>query len=498
MSDERRLPLDPRFLAPTPFARLVGAHAIAVCGDACIAVSLAGSLFFEGATSGSREKVLLYLLLSMAPFVVVAGVLGSMLDRTQGGRRLLVILSMLGRAVLALAMAQFITRKGADGLLVYPLAFGVLVLQKGYSVAKSSLVPALVADDQELVKANSRLALVSSVATLVGGAPAVLVQWVFDASWSLVLASVVFAVATVLATKIPPVQAVTRTQEERELAEISQPSILLAGSAMGVLRGAVGFVVFFSAFSLRDDVLALGFAGAVGAAGAFVGNATAPAIRRRIREEVILASAIGGAATLALLGALTRGALGFAIACFGVAVGAACGKLGFDSLLQRDGPDAVRGRAFARFETRFQFLWVLGALLGIVPAAEALGLAGLGLVLLFAGLSYYAALRAARARVYRTTIRPQAVDRAFDRARTELRQRRATSRRGRRSAAASRRRSRRAASPADARSEARSDPDSGPGADGLGGTAPGPAARDEDETDPGATFPAPERRTPER
>ena len=36
------------------------------------------------------------------------------------------------------------------------------------------------------------------------------------------------------------------------------------------------------------------------------------------------------------------------LAAFAVGIGAAAGRLGFDSLLQRDGPDAVRGRAFAR------------------------------------------------------------------------------------------------------------------------------------------------------
>ncbi len=36
-------------------------------------------------------------------------------------------------------------------------------------------------------------------------------------------------------------------------------------------------------------------------------------------------------------------------------------KQSFDALVQRDAPDANRGRSFARFETRFQLAWVLGA-----------------------------------------------------------------------------------------------------------------------------------------
>ena len=63
---------DPRFAEPTPFARLVYAHAVSVAGDACLTVSLAGSLFFQSPTTAARGKVLLYLLLTMAPFAIVA------------------------------------------------------------------------------------------------------------------------------------------------------------------------------------------------------------------------------------------------------------------------------------------------------------------------------------------------------------------------------------------------------------------------------------------
>jgi hypothetical protein len=441
MSTPAPRPPDPRFAPPTPFARLVWTHAASACGDACIAVSLAGSAFFQGPTSGSREKVLLYLLVAIAPFAVVMPILGPALDRTRGGRRLLVVLSMVARALLSFALARFVTKGGAEGLVVYPLVFSILVIQKGYSIAKSSLVPAVVDAEAELVRANSRLALVSTVATPVGGALAALVQWVFGADWSLVLAFLVFVAATSLAIKIPKIGAVERKPEDVQLEreELHQASILLAGSAMAVMRAAVGFVVIFTIFSLRDDVIGLGVAGALGIGGAFVGNLIAPLLRERIREETMLAAAIITSATLAMFGALAGGVFGFALSGLAVAVGAATGKLGFDSLLQRDGPDAVRGRAFARFEARFQLAWVVGALLGIIPLNHQIGLLALGLTIAFAGASYLGALRAARGRVYRTTIRPKVVDELFDKARDELRERRGRTRGGRRKTARARR-----------------------------------------------------------
>lgn len=445
MTTGPRLPTDRRFAPPTPFARLLWAHAASAAADGCIAVSLAGSIFFEGPASGSREKVLLYLLVTMAPFLIVAPILGPALDRTRGGRRLLVVLSLVGRGLLALALARFITKDGSEALLVYPLAFSVLVLQKGYSVAKSSLVPALVENDGELVRANSRLALISNVATPVGAGPAALLSWAFDARWSLVLGFVLFLGAAVLAVKIPRVAAAPRRTEEVELEqeELHQPSILLAGSAMTVLRAAVGFLVCFTLFSLRDDVVALGAVGAMSMIGAFVGNFIAPLLRERIREETILASAIAAAALGVLLGGLMGGTIGFVLGGFAIAVGAAAGKIGFDSLLQRDGPDAVRGRAFARFETQFQFGSGIGALLGIISVDGRVGLLILGLTVALAGLSYIAALRAARGRVYRTTIRPKVVDKVFDRAKTGIAERRRRAKGERRQRAASKRSARR-------------------------------------------------------
>jgi hypothetical protein len=318
-------------------------------------------------------------------------------------------------------------------LFVYPLAFGILVLAKGYSVAKSALVPALVDDPSELVRANSRLALVSVIATTVGGGPAFLVQELFGPEWSLRFATVVFVVGGILATKIPRVRIEQSPQEAQlEQQELHQPSILLAGSAMAVMRGSVGFLAFFAAFSLKSDLFALGVAATMAVLGGFIGNVVGPPIRRALREEQMLAASLLVTASIVLVGTLLSGDIAFAVSSLAVAVGAASSRLAFDSLLQRDGPDAARGRAFARFETRFQVAWVAGALIGIIPQNEQLGLILLAAVLATAGILYVGARRAARGREVRSTLRPPAVDRAVGRAarglRSHLRARRAAKR----------------------------------------------------------------------
>ena len=45
---------------------------------------------------------------------------------------------------------------------------------------------------------------------------------------------------------------------------------------------------------------------------------------------------------------------------------AAIGRLSFESIVQRDGPETNRGQAFARFETRFQLGWVIAAVLPVL------------------------------------------------------------------------------------------------------------------------------------
>ena len=82
-----------------------------------------------------------------------------------------------------------------------------------------------------------------------------------------------------------------------------------------------------------------------------------------------------------------------------VAASAACGRVAFDSLLQRDGAEAARGRAFARFETRFQITWVAGGVLAVLfPGGGRAGLFLVALTLLFAGLSYVGKVRRSVAR----------------------------------------------------------------------------------------------------
>ena len=180
-------------------------------------------------------------------------------------------------------------------------------------------MPALVKDDAELVTANSRLALINAVGAFVGAAPAFVVYKLFGADWSLRYGAVVFVIATILAIQIPRTrlrEPADEQQQQLEREEMHTPSILLGSSAIAVLRASVGFLAFFAAFSLKDDLVALGVAGAAAYIGNFGGVLVAPALRRSVREEVILASSLVLPAVFTLLGALVAGSVGFVLAAF--------------------------------------------------------------------------------------------------------------------------------------------------------------------------------------
>lgn len=415
-------PVDQRFYGMSPFARLAVAHGASVMGDAAVTVSLAGSIFFTVPGAEARPRVLLFLALTMAPFAVVAPLVGPALDRSKGGRRLVVFAAALGRAGVVLLMLE-----NLDNLLLYPLAFGILVLGKAHTIAKSALVPALVTHPRELVEANSRIALVSGVAGTLGGAPAALLYKLLGAPWSLGLAMLLYLGAAVLSLRIPRAQTAATPVSKLEQAELRTPSVIFASTSMSVIRGAVGFITFLLAFALKRAGEPAWFYGAVivaSIAGNLVGALVAPPLRKKVREEWILTAAALVPAVVLLVAARSSGRWAMLAAALAVAVGTQCGKLSFDSLVQRDAPDAARGRNFARFETQFQLAWVLGALIPVaLNLSERLGMFMLAVVLGFVGLSYIGGLRTGRDR--RLPDGPSAYQRGYNAVRGRLRRARA-------------------------------------------------------------------------
>jgi hypothetical protein len=389
----------------SPFGRLALTHTLSVAGDALVAMSLAGSLFFDVDPAGARWRIALYLVFTMAPFAVVGPLIGPAMDRARGGHRIMLVGSTVGRAVVALLMVSSV---GSDSLLLFPEAFLMLVLAKSYQVAKAAIVPTVVDGDAGLVEANSKLQLLSGLAGFAAGIPGAVLLLVGPGA-VVFLAAVMFAVAVVASLRVPATTIAAEPAGADERAEMRSAGVLSASSAMGSLRAIVGFITFLLAFALRGndgpaplgtglgrlagDVLVgeraapsdlvasigppawhFGVIVVLSVAGGLVGAAVAPVVRRHLREELLLLGAMGVAVLAGMAGALVSGLTGQAMLALGVAIAASAGKQAFDAVVQRDAPDANRGRSFARFESRFQVAWVLGAFVPVViPLPTQLG-----------------------------------------------------------------------------------------------------------------------------
>jgi MFS family permease len=355
-----------------------------------VAIALANTLFFQVDPTDAQGKVLLYLLFTMAPFAVVGPFIGPAMDRVPGGHRLVILASGLGRMVLALAMIP-----NADGgLLLFPEAFMVLVLGKTYQVGKAAIVPSTVSSDRELVEANSKLQLLSGLAGAAAAIPAGLASLIGPGA-VLFLAGAVFLAASLAAIRVPdPRRPVERVDPEVS-AELNTLPVQTSAAAMSWLRGVVGFVSFLLAFALRRPPdappLATTAGRVVGARGDYVGVAPqapypqwyfavvvvaavvgglagsvlAPKLRGKLREGPILAGALVAVVVVAFGGLVLPGLLGMMLLSAGVAASASVGKQAFDALVQADAPDVDRGRVFARFESQFQLVWVVGAALAV-------------------------------------------------------------------------------------------------------------------------------------
>ncbi|MFE3286172.1 MFS transporter, partial [Streptomyces sp. NPDC059233] len=103
--------------------KLIELHAINGAGDMLITVALASTVFFSVPTDEARGRVALYLGITMAPFTVLAPVIGPLLDRLPHGRRASMAAAMLARALLALMMSGAVA---TGGIQLYPAALGVL------------------------------------------------------------------------------------------------------------------------------------------------------------------------------------------------------------------------------------------------------------------------------------------------------------------------------------------------------------------------------------
>ena len=185
---------------------LIELTAASSLGDAFVAVALAGTLFFSVSVDQARTKIAVALLITMAPFAVLAPFIGPMLDKVQQGRRFILAGTLLARGLLCWGMAGAVQHN--DVVTLLPAAFGVLVLQKAFGVTRSAIAPRLLPAEITLVTANARSALASLIASTVGGGAAAGIAILAGggeegATWVLRIGTVAYLAAMALCLRLP-------------------------------------------------------------------------------------------------------------------------------------------------------------------------------------------------------------------------------------------------------------------------------------------------------
>jgi MFS family permease len=376
-------------------SRLIELGAVNAAGDTAFAVSLAGTVFFAVPSEQARDRVALFLLLTMAPFALMAPLIGPILDRFRHGRRWAIGATLGLRGFLVWSLAASMTGSASPWL--YPAALGCLVASKAYGVTRASAVPRLLPKEITLVTANSRISLAGVAGATVGAG----IAGAFAAigpEWSLRWAALVYTIGLVLAIRLPnkvdsPAGEMTGTAGRH-----ARRRAITAAVARGIrcnlgLRFVSGFLTMYLAFLLRDKPLS-GIDGALAAgaviAAAGLGNSLGTLIgsllKARKPEAVVLVVLLADATVAVLVAVL----YGFPILIVLGLVAGLCsslGKLSLDAMIQRDVPETVRTSVFARSETVLQLAWVIGGGCGIVlPLIPRLGfgfLAGVLLVVVF-------------------------------------------------------------------------------------------------------------------
>ncbi|GAB3393808.1 MFS transporter [Amycolatopsis echigonensis] len=350
--------------------------------DAAMAVALANTLFFAATSGESKGKVALYLLITIAPFALVAPVIGPALDRIQRGRRLAMCVSSIGQGLMAVVMALHF-----DDWLLYPAALGMMVLSKSFTVLKAAVTPRVVPPEITLSKTNARITVFGLVAGGVFGALASGVSSLSNSSGALWFTAVICVAAAVQSMRIPSWVEVTEGEVPTSLSARPEPKqkrrrqpmgrhIVVALWGNGSVRVLTGFLMMFAAFAVKAQtehaghspfvqLLLLGIIGAAAGVGGFIGNALGSRLHFGSADQVIV-GCVAACVVTTLVATLLPGLATAAIVGLIGATASALAKISLDAVIQEDLPEQSRASAFGRSETVLQLSWCMGGAVGLL------------------------------------------------------------------------------------------------------------------------------------
>ncbi|MBO2455901.1 MFS transporter [Actinomadura barringtoniae] len=410
---------------------LIEAGAINSTGDALVAVALAGTLFFGLDVNQARGQVALYLLVTMAPFALVAPLIGPALDKMRHARRYAIAGTFVARGLLCWGMAGAVPH--GDIVTFMPAAFGVLVLSKAFGVLRAAVTPRVLPEQITLVTANARASFAGLIAAAIAAPLGAGFGALVGADWLLRVATVVFLLGVVFAMRLPkhvdepepdlasvPVDltkpvAATSSETAAAFATASGaaaesvgadpesvdgeprrgrwrtmhrvgPIVAEAMEANAVLRAFSGFLILYLAFLLREERfervshnVALGLLAACAGIGGLAGTALGAWMKARAPMLIILVT-LALVTAVAAVSAVFFGLWAALAVTLAAGLGQSLGKLSLDAVVQREIGDEVRSSTFAVTETLHQLVWVIGGLAGLGMSIVADGRPALAVV----------------------------------------------------------------------------------------------------------------------
>lgn len=372
-------------MGPRAVRRLSLAHALDDVADGLINISLIGSLFFSVSLESSRDRILLYLVLTVAPLAVIAPLLAPLLERTRAGYRATMVSTQLVRAVTAVLLASSLKSPA-----FYPLVFIVLLSRKAYALARTALLPNLVVESDRLADASGHLSRIGTLAgglgTLLGGA----ILGLVDAELVPLLAVPVFVAAAIAAHRVPvEVESSPHAAPAMRIAVPQQ--VRRAGIAVCGIRASSGALAYLLAFAIkRGGVGSWVFVVALAAAGigSFLGTLITGALLRRSGADQVVALVLLVPGVVTVLSVVAAGNFGIVVVAFTIGLGSSVATRTMDALYTQV-PDVARARAVSANELRFQLSNVTGAVLAVMlTPSPKVGILVVAIVLLVSGLTY--------------------------------------------------------------------------------------------------------------
>jgi MFS family permease len=367
--------------------------------DSAMAVALANTLFFAAASGESKSKVALYLLITIAPFAVIAPLIGPAIDRLQHGRRVALAASFVVRTALAVVLiANYDAASGSfPPWVLYPCALGMMVLSKSFSVLRSAVTPRVLPPTIDLVRVNSRLTMFGLLGgTIAGGAIAAGVEYLFGLfhlPGALYVCVAVTVVGAFLSMRIPkwvevtegevpttlsyhgPTEKFHRLPDPTTSDKTRQPlgrNIITSLWGNCTIKVMVGFLFLYPAFVAKshdasgwEQLRILGLIGAAAGIGNFVGNFTAARLQLGQPARLVVRAATAVTA-VSLATAVTGNLYVAAFATLITSGASAVAKASLDASMQDDLPEESRASAFGRSESLLQLAWVAGGATGVL------------------------------------------------------------------------------------------------------------------------------------